>query len=89
MLNLGTHPCVCMYACAPCPPRHDSPLTPPVRQDGATPLFISAQTGHKDTVLALLQAGAAVDAKTEVRGALLPEYICVHVCVYTHVSCRC
>ena len=73
----GTHPCACMYACAPCPPRHDSPLTPPVRQDGATPLFISAQTGHKDTVLALLQAGAAVDAKEEVRGALLSECMCV------------
>ena len=21
----GTHPCVCMYVCAPCLPRHDSP----------------------------------------------------------------
>ena len=60
-----------MYACAPCPPRHDSPLTPPVRQDGATPLYISAQNGHKDTVLALLQAGATVDAKGPVRGAAL------------------
>ena len=67
----GTHPCACMYACAPCPPRHDSPLTPPVRQTGATPLFISAQEGHTDTVRALLQAGATVDAKTKVRGALL------------------
>jgi hypothetical protein len=27
--------------------------------------------GHTDTVLALLQAGATVDAKDEVRGALL------------------
>jgi hypothetical protein len=73
----GTHPCVCMYVCAPCPPRHDPPLTPPMRQDGATPLYISAQNGHKDTVLALLQAGATVDAKDEVRGALLSECMCV------------
>ena len=61
----------CMYACAPCPPRHDSPLTPPMQQSGATSLFIAAQNGHKDTVLALLQAGASVDAKEEVRGALV------------------
>ena len=42
-----------------------------MRQNGATPLGISAENGHKDTVLALLQAGATVDAKVEVRGALL------------------
>jgi ankyrin repeat protein len=42
-----------------------------MQQDGATPLFLSAQNGHKDTVLALLQAGSNVDAKHEVRGALL------------------
>jgi hypothetical protein len=74
----GTHPCVCMYVCAPCPPRHDPPLTPPMQQDGWTPLHASAQNGHTDTVLALLQAGATVDAKTEkVRGALLSECMCV------------
>ena len=67
----GTHPCACMYACAPCPPRHDSPLTPPMRQDEWTPLCISAQNGHTDTVRALLEAGATVDAKKKVRGALL------------------
>ena len=84
----GTHPCACMYACAPCPPRHDSPLTPPVRQDGATPLCTSAKNGHKDTVRALLEAGATVDAKTKVRGALLSECMCVSVClsVYTHTQ---
>jgi hypothetical protein len=73
----GTHPCVCMYVCAPCPPRHDPPLTPPMRQDGWTPLFVSAGKGHTDTVLALLQAGATVDAKDEVRGDLLSECMCV------------
>ena len=67
----GTHPCVCMYACAPCPPRHDSPLTPPLQQDERTPLYISAMYGHTNTMLALLQAGATVDAKNVVRGALL------------------
>ena len=35
---------------------------------GATPLFISARNGHTITVLALLQAGAAVDAKTKENG---------------------
>jgi hypothetical protein len=73
----GTHACVCMYACAPCPPRHDPPLTLRMRQTGATPLYIAAQKGHTDTVLALLQAGATVDAKTKVRGALLSECMCV------------
>jgi hypothetical protein len=73
----GTHPCVCMYACAPCPPRHDPPLTPPMRQDERTPLYASAQNGHTDTVRALLQAGATVDAKDKVRGALLSECMCV------------
>ena len=66
-----------MCACAPCPPQHDSPLTPPLQQNEATPLYASAYQGHTNIVLALLQAGAAVDAKDEVRGALLPEYICV------------
>ena len=68
-----------MYACAPCPPRHDSPLTPPVRQNGLFPLYVSAEKGHTDTVRALLEAGATVDAKIEVRGALLSE--CMGVCV--------
>jgi hypothetical protein len=42
-----------------------------MRQDERTPLYQSALMGHTDTVLALLQAGATVDAKDEVRGALL------------------
>jgi hypothetical protein len=65
-----THPCVCMCACAPCPPQHDSPLTPPLQQNEATPLYASAYQGHTNIVLALLQAGAAVDAKDKVRGDL-------------------
>ena len=52
-----------MCACAPCPARHDSPLTPPLQQHEATPLYASAFNGHTNIVLALLQAGAAVDAK--------------------------
>jgi hypothetical protein len=67
----GTHPCVCMYVCAPCPPRPDSPLAPPMRQDERTPLFYSAMNGHTDTALALLQAGATVDARNKVRGVVL------------------
>jgi|LauGreDrversion2_3_1035106.scaffolds.fasta_scaffold875805_1 hypothetical protein len=42
-----------------------------MQQDGTTPLYIAAQEGHKDWVLALLQAGAAVDTQTEVRVDLL------------------
>jgi ankyrin repeat protein len=42
-----------------------------MRQEERTALFQSAMNGHKDTVLALLQAGATVDAKNKVRGALL------------------
>jgi hypothetical protein len=71
--NIHVHT-VCTYrgmcACAPCPPQHDSLLTPPLQQHERTPLYISAFHGHTNTVLALLQAGAAVDAKNEVRGAL-------------------
>ena len=59
-----------MCACAPCPPQHDSPLTPPLQQNEATPLYASAYQGHTNIVLALLQAGAAVDAKDKVRVAL-------------------
>ena len=51
--------------------RFDSLLTPPMQQDGATSLFIASQNGHKDVVLALLQAGASVDAQFKVRGALV------------------
>ena len=42
-----------------------------MQQDGATPLMIAAQEGHHESITLLLQGGAAVDAKTEVRGALL------------------
>ena len=42
-----------------------------MQQDGATPLYIAAQEGHTESITALLQGGAAVDAKREVRGALL------------------
>ena len=42
-----------------------------MQQIEATPLHIAVQNGHKDTVLALLQAGATVDAKGPVRGAAL------------------
>jgi hypothetical protein len=42
-----------------------------MRQNEATPLLVAALNGHTDTVLALLQAGAIVDAKDEVRGVLL------------------
>ena len=71
--NIHVHT-VCTYrgmcACAPCPPQHDSLLTPPLQQDKCTPLYISAYHGHTNTVLALLQEGAAVDAKDKVRVAL-------------------
>ncbi len=39
-----------------------------MQQDGRTSLFISAREGHTGSVLALLQAGAAVDAKKKVQG---------------------
>ncbi len=42
-----------------------------MQQNGATPLYIAAQEGHTESITLLLQGGAAVDAKTEVRGALL------------------
>ena len=61
-------------------------LTPPMQQIEATPLHIAVQNGHKDTVLALLQAGATVDAKTKVRGALPSECMCV--CLQT-CACAC
>ena len=50
---------------------HDSPLTPPMQQDGATSLLVASLEGHKDIVLALLQAGASVDAKAMVRVVLV------------------
>ena len=42
-----------------------------MQQDGTTPLMIAAYFGHTESITALLQGGAAVDAKLEVRGALL------------------
>ena len=42
-----------------------------MQQDGATPLWIAAMQGHTESITALLQGGAAVDAKGPVRGALL------------------
>jgi hypothetical protein len=85
--NIHVHT-VCTYrgmcACAPCPPQHDSPLTPPLQQDEWTPLHASASCGHKDATLALLQAGAAVDAKTEVRVAIY-LYVYAYICVHTYI----
>ena len=42
-----------------------------MQQRGATPLIAAAQNGHTESITALLQGGAAVDAKDKVRGALL------------------
>ena len=42
-----------------------------MQQDGATPLYVAAQKGHTESITALLQARAAVDARFKVRGALL------------------
>jgi hypothetical protein len=41
-----------------------------MQQDGYFPLMIAAENGHKESITALLQGGAAVDAKRKVRGAL-------------------
>ena len=42
-----------------------------MQQDGTTPLFAAAENGHQESITALLKGGAAVDAKREVRVALL------------------
>jgi hypothetical protein len=42
-----------------------------MQQDESTALHNAAREGHKETVLALLQAGADVHAKDKVRGGLL------------------
>jgi hypothetical protein len=42
-----------------------------MQQDEWTSLHNAAWKGHEETVLALLQAGADVHAKTKVRGGLL------------------
>ena len=42
-----------------------------MQQDGTTPLYVAAYFGHTESITALLQGGAAVDGKLEVRGALL------------------
>ena len=60
---------MCMHVRMCALPQHDSLLTPPLQQLERTPLFISARN-DTNTVLALLQAGAAVDAKNIVRVAL-------------------
>ena len=56
---------MCMHVRMCALPQHDSLLTPPLQQLERIPLFISARNGHTNTVLALLQAGAAVDAKNK------------------------
>ena len=42
-----------------------------MQQDGWFPLYIAAENGHTESITLLLKARAAVDAKDEVRGALL------------------
>jgi hypothetical protein len=42
-----------------------------MQQDESTALHVAAREGHQETVLALLQAGADVHAKDEVRGGLV------------------
>ena len=41
-----------------------------MQQGGFFPLYVAAEKGHTESITALLQGGAAVDAKTEVRVAL-------------------
>ena len=68
--HAGTHP---VYACMHVRLAHRCMTRPwpPMQQDGWSPLMIAAQNGHTESITALLQGGAAVDAKLEVRGALL------------------
>ncbi len=68
--HAGTHP---VYACMHVRLAHRCMTRPwpPMQQDGATPLYIAAEKGHTESITLLLQGGAAVDAKLEVRGALL------------------
>ena len=68
--HAGTHP---VYACMHVRLAHRCMTRPwpPMQQNGWSPLMIAAFNGHTESITALLQGGAAVDAKTEVRGALL------------------
>ena len=68
--HAGTHP---VYACMHVRLAHRCMTRPwpPMQQHGATPLYVAAQEGHTESITLLLQGGAAVDAKLEVRGALL------------------
>ena len=68
--HAGTHP---VYACMHVRLAHRCMTRPwpPMQQDGATPLYVAAWKGHTESITLLLQARAAVDAKAEVRGALL------------------
>ena len=75
---------MCMHVRMCALPQHDSLLTPPLQQRERTPLFISAYHGHTNTVLALLQAGAAVDARDAVYCFSLPLSL-----LYVYVSCTC
>jgi hypothetical protein len=65
------HLCICMDVCAPCPPRYDPPLTTTMEQVECTDLHTAAAKGRKEKVLAMLLAGADVDAKSKVWGILL------------------
>ena len=68
--HAGTHP---VYACMHVRLAHRCMTRPwpPMQQNGTTPLYAAAYFGHTESITLLLQARAAVDAKREVRGALL------------------
>jgi hypothetical protein len=84
----GTHPCVSMYSCAPCPPLHDSPLTPLCNTGAEGGHFSLACHRERSDGHGACAAAGGRDCQRSLSRCVyvVPRnYICMYIYIYIYV----